>query len=323
MIRFTSFRAVRASRRIAAAVATAGGALALPGVAAAAVSTNTITSSNWSGYAAHGSGAKFDNVSGRWRVPAADCVQGEQTFSSFWVGIGGYDTNSTGLEQDGIELDCKSNGTESLSAWYELLPAGPHTLRLTVRTGDLIAASVHVEGTLVTIILTDRTRHESFSKTVRDSKIDDTTAEWIAEAPENCTSDTDCGVLPLADFRRLRFTDATATTTGGVTSGISTGHWTTSRLLLGYSKREGAFIAKSGEATATPSSLRNGNRVFAVTWHGSQSSTGVAGTGTGGSYGTGGTSGSSGTPNPGGVPGPGSADPGSGGGAGNGAPGSL
>jgi hypothetical protein len=330
MMRFAGLTAVRASSLTAAALATGAGALALAGQAQAETTIHTITSSNWSGYAAHGSGAKFESVHGRWRVPTAACDEGDQTFSSFWVGIGGYSTKSTGLEQDGIELDCKSDGTEAVSAWYELLPAGPHTVKLTVHSGDLISAAVHLDGSEVTLTIDDLTSDESFSKTVHDSDVDDTSAEWIAEAPEDCTTDTNCSVLPLADFSRLRFTNATATTTSGVTSAISAGDWNTTKLLLGYRKQGSAFVARSDGATATPTALTNDHRSFCITWAGSEDLSTGSGTGSSGGSGSTGTgtpgsgdgSGSGGTgttgpgeaPNPGGGPqgGPGGTSGGSG-----------
>jgi hypothetical protein len=311
MMRTAGLTAARAWSLAAVALITSAGSLALAGQAIARTTIQTITSSNWSGYAAHGSGAKFDDVHGRWRVPSARCTQGDQSFSSFWVGIGGYSVSSTGLEQDGIEVDCKTDGTESVSAWYELLPAGPHTVKLPVQSGDLVSASVHVDGTEVTVTIADLTSQRSFSKTIHDTKVDDTSAEWIAEAPENCTSDTNCSVLPLADFGKLRFRDTTATTTAGVTSGISDGDWTTTRLLLGYRKQGTAFVARSGRATATPTSLTADRRSFAVTWDGTTSDTattgtsgttsgtgagGAAGTGSGSGPGTGSGAGSSGSP---------------------------
>ena len=305
MTRDARFRAARPAGLVSAAIATVVAAFALAGSAAAATTSNTLTSRNWSGYAAHRSTVTFDNVSGRWRVPAATCVTGEQAFSSFWVGIGGYALHSSGLEQDGIELDCKADGSQSVSAWYELLPAGPHTIRMSVRSGDLITASVHDSADLVTLKINDLTRNESFSKTVRDSKADDTSAEWIAEAPEECSTSDSCSVLALADFGTVRFSDATATTTAGVTSGVSTSDWTTTKLLLGYRKQGGAFVARSAGASATPSALTDRDRRFAVTWSGTQVSTGTSGSGGPGSPAGGGNPGGAG--NPSGIPNPGGA----------------
>jgi hypothetical protein len=279
MTRNARFRAARPAGLVSAALAIVAAAFALTGSAAAATTSNTVTSENWSGYAAHRSTVTFSNVSGRWRVPAATCVTGERAFSSFWVGIGGYALHSTGLVQDGIELDCNADGTQSASAWYELLPAGPHTIQMSVRSGDLITASVHDNADLVTVRIDDLTQRESFSKTVRDGKADDTSAEWIAEAPEDCTTGNSCSVLSLADFGTVRFSDATATTTAGVTSGVSTSRWTTTKLLLGYKKNGSAFVARSAGASATTSALTDRDRRFAVTWSGTQQSTSTSGSG--------------------------------------------
>jgi hypothetical protein len=319
MIREAISRVGRTRVACAAALAAAAGSLAFAGPATAATAqSTTTTSSNWSGYAAHGSSATFKAVSARWRVPAATCEKDQQSFSAFWVGIGGYDENSTGLEQDGTELDCNANGTESVSAWYELLPAAPHTVSLTVSSGDLMSASVRIAGKSVTLKINDLTTHKSFTKTVRDSDIDDTSAEWIAEAPSDCSSDSDCEVLPLADFGAVRFSNASATTTAGVTSGVETSRSTTTKLLLGYKEEGTDFVASSDSGIATPSALTDGNREFTVAWSGTTTSTGSSGSTGSGSGSTGSGSGSSGgAPNPGGG-GFGGSTGGSGGPGGNG-----
>ena len=106
---------------------------------AAAAGADTVTSDNWSGYAVHGAGER-PHASGSWGQPAATCVSVSQTYSAFWVGIGGYSSNSSGLEQVGTEPDCSSDGTEVLSAWYELVPAPARTIRMAITQGDVFAA---------------------------------------------------------------------------------------------------------------------------------------------------------------------------------------
>jgi hypothetical protein len=296
-------------RRLRAAGLLSGAlvALIIP-AAASAASADTVTSSNWSGYAAHGGGTKFTYVSAHWRMPAAACTEGEESYSSFWVGIGGYSLSSDALEQTGTELDCNSDGSESLSAWYELLPDGPHTISMTVRAGDLVAASVRIIGHRVTFTVRDLTRHETAAKTLTATTTDETSAEWIAEAPSNCTTDTDCTVLPLADFGAVRFANATTTTSAGTTGAISTGRWTTTKLLLGYEKEDNAYVARSSASTAAPTALSNADTQFEVRWTGSSSSStttvGSGSSGTGSGPASGGGDGAPGAPG-GGLTGPG------------------
>src|SRR4051794_14357086 len=57
------------------------------------------TSANWAGYAAQTSLAspKSDavtNVKAAWIIPAVDCVATPSTYSSQWIGIDGYTSNT-------------------------------------------------------------------------------------------------------------------------------------------------------------------------------------------------------------------------------------
>ena len=266
--------------RIGATAALVAWALLAPASAVAATSV----SDNWSGYAIHGTGVEFKQASGSWRQPAATCTQGDRTYSAFWVGIGGYSLTSQALEQIGTELDCKVNGDEQLAAWYELVPAPSRTIRMTVHPGDLMSASVAIAGSKVTLTLRDRTTHKRFRRTITDHTIDQSSAEWIAEAPSECTSSTRCRTLPLTDFGSMDFSGAQARTTAGSSSGISNRRWTASKIVLNAAGNGPAFVSYGGDparqlAKATPSVLEDGGKEFAVLF--SQSSTSPP-TGTGG-----------------------------------------
>jgi hypothetical protein len=243
---------------------------------------DTITSTNWSGYAAHRSGVRFRNVSATWREPAASCTTNHDTYSSFWVGLGGYSLSSPALEQVGTEVDCNANGRQTLSAWYELVPAPARTIRMAVAPGDIIIGNVHVSGHRVTVGLADATRGEYFAKTFTDHVVDTTSAEWITEAPSDCTSANTCTTLPLANFGTVRFDGARAVTTKGRVASIQSATWITTRLMLGYKAQNGTLVAKAASATATPSLLESLGRSFTVTYGGSSSSTTTAGGGAGG-----------------------------------------
>jgi len=295
----------RTARRCSAILVALVALLVLPATSGA----DTITSNNWSGYAAHGNGAKFRRVTATWRQPAAVCSTGTETYSAFWVGIGGYSLSSDDMEQIGSELDCNANGTQSLSAWYELLPAPSRTIRMTVAGGDLITAGVSIAGDRVTMTLDDTTRHEAFTKTITDHSIDDTSAEWITEAPSECSTATKCETEPLTDFGAVQFANASAGTTTGRTASIESSLWTATKILLGYSSAGTSFVAKTSTAKATPTVLAGSGRAFRVDYSGASAGTttgsGSTGTGTGGTgstgAGTGGT-GPTGT-GPGGSPG--------------------
>src|SRR4051812_6026851 len=65
-------------------------------------------SSNWAGYAISGTNlttgapTQYTNVTGSWVQPKANCKAGE-SYSAFWVGLGGFSGTSTALEQIGTE----------------------------------------------------------------------------------------------------------------------------------------------------------------------------------------------------------------------------
>jgi hypothetical protein len=115
-------------------------------------------SSNWAGYAVSGKSVRFRRVSASWTVPTGTCAAGERSDSVVWVGLGGLSTSSQALEQTGTQLTCTGSGQARYSAWYELVPAGSHTLRVTILPGNRIAASVTVRGKDVRISLRNLTR---------------------------------------------------------------------------------------------------------------------------------------------------------------------
>jgi hypothetical protein len=198
----------------------------------------TTTSTNWSGYAATGS--TYTSVSTTFTQPAVDCSKGNG-YSSFWVGLDGYSSNT--VEQTGTEADC-SGGAASYSAWYEMYPKFPVTYSNTVRPGDSITESVTFSGTSsFTLKLADTTQGWSQSVTKKLTNAKRTSAEVIAEAPYSG------GVLPLADFGKVSFTNS-------LVNGSS---------LSTFSPTGIDMVSSSGAAEATISSLSGGS--FSITWN--------------------------------------------------------
>jgi hypothetical protein len=235
-----------------------------------ALADNT-QSSNWAGYAIHKSGVRFRDVAGSWTQPSATCTPGERTFSSDWVGLGGYNERTNALEQIGTETDCSATGRVISSAWYELVPAPSRRIRMTVRPGDRLRASVYVTGDEVRLQLVDLTSHRSFTRTVADSTLDLTSAEWIVEAPSECAGSYACQTLPLADFGSATITGARAVTTKGYAGSIVSRKWVTTRITLasGAQRRFVGNPAGDAGAVATPSALVGDDNSFTVTYGGS------------------------------------------------------
>jgi hypothetical protein len=237
-------------------------------VTAPAALADSTNSSNWAGYAVHRPGVSFRTVSGTWRQPDAKCTPGAQTYSAFWVGLGGFSLNAPALEQTGTEVDCSVSGKVVSTAWYELVPAASTPIRLAVRPGDLMRARVTVTGRQVVIGLDDLTRHTSFKKTLNANVIDVSSAEWIAEAPSQCVSLDSCQTLPLAEFAPTKFDSTTVRSSTGHLGSISDRSWGWTKIKLTPGGRRFAAYNGSGPAAgaASPSSLLPGGRSFSVSW---------------------------------------------------------
>jgi hypothetical protein len=263
---------------LATAVLIGAASAASSAFAAPARSVSTVltaTSANWAGYAvtapAGAPAASFSNVSGAWIQPAATCTAGMSTFSAFWVGIGGDSDTSQALEQVGTEADCSASGRITYRVWYELVPAAPVTIKLPLKPGDGIAASVAVSGKSVSVRITNVTQsRRTFAKrlTMTSPAPDLSSAEWVAEAPATCTRAGDCAVLPLADFGNVNFVVAKATASGH-TGTISDPAWSATAITLagdGASGPQQSFGTASLTATAAPTPLSADGSSFGVTW---------------------------------------------------------
>jgi hypothetical protein len=243
--------------------------LALAALAGAPVAlADTTQSSNWAGYAVHRAGIRFAKVTGTWTQPQTTCSAGRRTYSSVWVGIGGYNVSSQALEQTGTEADCTVDGSATSSAWYEVVPAPSRTIKRTIVPGDRVRGTVVLKGNDVTMTLDDLTRHKSFTKRLHASHVDATSAEWILEAPMACTGAANCHMLPLADFGSAGFTAASAVTTAGHRGSITDRTWTTTRINLAATGRQFVSDPAAYIATAVPSPLSAQGSAFTVTYRG-------------------------------------------------------
>jgi hypothetical protein len=246
-----AYPAAAAANQSAGGMVQPGGLLELsngtrPAGGVSQVSHQTVTSSNWSGYAATGSNGAFTSVSADWVQPAGNCSGGSTTYAAFWVGLDGY--SSPTVEQTGTEVDCVGR-TAEYYAWTELYPGASKVLNATVRAGDQIDASVTYIGNYqYTLYLHDVTQGWTYSTSPQLHGADRSSAEVIAEAP-CCTNRG--GILPLANFGTVGFTNS-------MVNGVSLGSTTPVEIKM-----------QDGSASATPSGLTNGGENFTVTYSGS------------------------------------------------------
>ena len=194
------------------------------------------------------------------------CSRGSQTYSAYWVGIGGFDPNSAALDQIGTEADCDAYGRPVLSAWYELVPAPSTPISFTLTPGDLITATVVVKGHTVTMSLYDATRHRGVTKTLHARTVDTSSAEWVVEAPSDCNGAYSCQTLPLANFGTTSFSSVKAQSTSGRQGSVASSNWGFTKInLLPSGQRLVAFPGRA-VGTATASSLRSGGSAFDVAY---------------------------------------------------------
>jgi hypothetical protein len=235
--------------------------------AGAATAASTAVSSNWAGYVAQPAapaGSRFTSVSGTWTVPHVSCAAGHSSYSAVWVGLGGYREAARSLEQVGVDADCSPTGRPRYASWYELLPAAPIALALSIHPGDRVSASVTAKGRVVTLRLRDLTSSARFSTTKRPARIDRSSAEWIVEAPSECSSSGSCSTLALSDFGAVPFAAASATMSGH-TGALSDPLWSLTALEL---RQSGApRVQASGmQVLATPTAPSQSDGSFAVGW---------------------------------------------------------
>jgi hypothetical protein len=241
--------------------------------AAAGIELVKGVSANWSGYATTRTTVsdKFKRIAGSWTQPAGQCSHGSSTYSAIWVGLGGFERGAQALEQTGSEVDCTPSGEAVYSAWYELVPAGPVALRLAIHAGDQLSASVVVHGREVVMQVKDVTtgKTQTVVRRMSDPKPDLTSAEWIVEAPSECSSTDVCRTLPLTNFGAVTFANASATTAQDHRTPIANAGYEVTALELRDSApdREGGRGHEAAVlAGANTSELLGGYDGFTVTW---------------------------------------------------------
>jgi len=201
-----------------------------------------VGSSNWSGYAATGGNGAFSSVSASWTEPTGTCNSRGDKYSSFWVGLDGYSSDS--VEQTGTDVDCAGR-TAEYYGWYEMYPAYPVNFPNTVRPGDQMSGSVTFSGSeTYTLVLKDSTQGWTQTVVQNESGLARSSAEVIVEAPSSSS-----GVLPLADFGTVNLTNS-------VVNGSAIGNFSPTEIIM---------VDNSGRDKDSVSSLSGGEN-FSATW---------------------------------------------------------
>ena len=213
----------------AAASATASAA------ASAATSVTSLQSVNWAGYAASFGTTTFRFVSAHFTVPSLDCTGVTATngaWSAHWVGLDGFRSTSTTVEQTGLLAGCNGTTPEYAPFW-EMFPNAPGYPSITVNPGDTVSVSVYYNQSTRKFSLTfsDTTDGKSFTRTgacPAGATCRRNSAEAISEAPFDTTTSS---VLPLADFGTASFASASITNTSGThRGGLQSSFWNSYRI---------------------------------------------------------------------------------------------
>jgi hypothetical protein len=262
-------------RTILASFVVLGLTALVAGTAKAGTSVTPEISSNWSGYAAISADpstpAAFTDVTATWRVPKSTCTVNRISSAAFWVGLGGYDPASTALEQLGTGADCDgATKTPTYYAWWELVPAASVKIPLIVKAGDTINAAVLLNGQKITFSLKNLTRRTRFSKVLTATQdLDTASAEWIAEAPSDCSQAGRCRPVPLTNFGTVTFGNIAAI--GNAHPGTLTdAAWTASAIELISTGSADRFFGAGdplGDGVgALPGDASADGRTFSVSW---------------------------------------------------------
>jgi hypothetical protein len=213
----------------------------------------SVTSSNWSGYAVTGANGSFTYAAGSWVVPTVTCDSIQHQYSSFWVGIDGY--NSSTVEQTGTDSDCDRD-KPTYYAWYEFYPAGSVRINtITVEPGNVISAWVSYANSEFTVWIENITTGKVFSVSSAVASAARSSAEWIAEAPSSVG-----GVLPLANFGTALFGDD-STGEAGTNCATQSGGCAA---IGSYSTWEAITMEKRRTIEALPSALSSDGTSFSV-----------------------------------------------------------
>jgi hypothetical protein len=206
---------------------------------------------NWAGYAVTGS--SFTSVLGSWVVPAYHCLKTPNSTSTVFVGIDGYSDNT--IEAIGTASDCVGTHYQYFAV-YTLGTTSAKITGFSVKSGDLISASVSYAGSEFTIEIYNITQGLFFSKSAAVSGAQRSSAEWIVQREVNPT-------YPLMDFGKV--------SSGSDYTNIVDTDWATDSSVSGSISDFGSNVVKinmiyGGVTYATPTALTTDGSSFIVNW---------------------------------------------------------
>jgi Peptidase A4 family len=184
-----------------------------PGAAASvATSVTSIQSVNWAGYAASLGTTTFRFVSAQFTVPTVDCTgvtAPNGAWSGHWVGLDGFRSTSTTVEQIGLLAGCDGTSTTPVYApFWEMFPNAANEPNIPINPGDAISLSVYYNKSTrkFTLTFSDTTNGQHFTRTracPAGATCRRNSAETISEAPAEVTASGQVSILPLTSRRQI------------------------------------------------------------------------------------------------------------------------
>jgi len=169
-------------------------------------------SSNWAGAILEYGAGSWKTVTGTFVVPTPKLNPGQTWASaSAWVGIDG-DTCQHAILQTGIDFTVYDNGQTTFDAWYEWWPDYAHDFSgFKVKAGDTVTVTVTAYSKTSGIAtIHNHSTGKTVSKSITSSyALCEQDAEWIVE------DYSIGGLVPLANWGKVEFKDASATTKSG------------------------------------------------------------------------------------------------------------
>ena len=233
-----------------------------PGAAASlATSVTSLQSANWAGYAASLGTTTFRFVSAQFTVPTVDCTgvtAANGAWSGHWVGLDGFRSTSTTVEQIGLLAGCDGTSTTPVYApFWEMFPNAANEPSIPVNPGDTISLSVYYNKSTrkFTLTFSDTTNGQHFTRTracPAGATCRRNSAETISEAPAEVTGST-VSILPLADFQTAHFANVAITNTSGThRGGLRSSFWNTFDITQAAGNGTNVTIAGDPIAAGTP-----------------------------------------------------------------------
>jgi hypothetical protein len=170
------------------------------------VSLPSQTSPNWSGYVLTGASGGYRAISADWTVPTVDCTSVPDGTTADWVGVNGWN-GVPGLFQDGTTSQCVNGQQNDFAWWTDTAEKYSAPSLFAVAPGDVISAEVWQQSSDLWAYDVSDLTSGSWSSASESFSGPGTTAEWIAEDPEDPEDLTTEELQPLADFGSVTFTD--------------------------------------------------------------------------------------------------------------------